>query len=136
LDSNNRTLLGDIYTERKEAILCVLTSIQTIKEWGKVMCRVSRYGSSMAVGGNAATAADEQEAHLIRFMQEGHNRDEDLLNVKWDIQVIKARLKSEPALGYALALNDTVFYSLSGQSYSQRQYCEFGPCQADSESWV
>jgi hypothetical protein len=136
LDSNNRTLQGDIYTERKEAILCVLTSIQTIKEWGKVMCRVSRYGSSMAVGGNAATAADEQEAHLIRFMQEGHNRDEDLLNVKWDIQVIKARLKSEPALGYALALNDTVFYSLSGQSYSQRQYCEFGPCQADSESWV
>lgn len=136
LDSNNRTLLGDIYTERKEAILCVLTSIQTIKEWSKVMCRVSRDGSSMAVGGNAATAADEQEAHLIRFMQEGHNRDEDLLNVKWDIQVIKARLKSEPALGYALALNDTVFYSLSGQSYSQRQYCEFGPCQADSESWV
>nr|WP_314580326.1 hypothetical protein [uncultured Pseudomonas sp.] len=135
-DLENRTLLGDVYAERKEAIICVLKSIQTIKEWSKVMCRVSRDGSNTAVGGNAATAADEQEAHLIRFMQEGHNRDEDLLNVKWDIQVIKARLKSEPALGYALALNDTVFYSLSGQSYSQRQYCEFGPCQDDSESWV
>jgi hypothetical protein len=136
MDADNRTLLGDIYAERKEAILCVLTSIQTIREWSKVMCRISRDGSSAAVGGNADTVADEQEGHLIRFMQEGYNRDEDFLNVKWDIQVVKARLKSEPALGYALALNDTVFYSLSGQSYSQRRSCEFGPCQADSESWV
>jgi hypothetical protein len=136
LDVENRTIVGDIYAERKEAIICVLKSIQTIKEWSKVMCRVSRDGLNTAVGGNAATAADEQEAHLIRFMQEGHNRDEDLLNVKWDIQVVKARLKSEPALGYALALNDTVFYSLSGQSDSRRRYCEFGPCQADTESWV
>ncbi|WP_341522087.1 hypothetical protein AABC73_01035 [Pseudomonas sp. G.S.17] len=122
LDADNRTLLGDIYVDRKEAIICVLTSIQTISEWSKVMCRITANGSSLRGENSEAEIVKEQAQHLVRFLQEGHNRAQDLLN-------IFKRLKKEIALGYALDMNDTEFYQLNtmpNPDFPKR--CDFGPC--------
>lgn len=135
-DLRNRTIGLDIYADRKEAIVCVLTSIQTIGEWYKVLCRLSENGSDLAADGNVSSVAESNEAHLIRFLQEGHNRDDDLRKAKWNIQVVKARIKNDANLGYALALNDTSYYSLTSELSTIRQACEFGPCEIVSKSWV
>lgn len=137
VDFENRTLLGDIYRDRKEAIICVLTSIQTVAEWNKVMCRMTTDGSSLVGERNEAEVAKEQEEHLVRFLQEGCNRDEDLKKAKWDIQVVYNRLKKNIAWGWALDMNDTTFYQLNSMPlhpYSQR--CPFGRCEAESSRLV
>jgi hypothetical protein len=135
-DKENRTWSLDIYAERKEAVICVLRSIQTAAEWNKVMCRISEDGSSMAQSGSAFDVAIEQENHLIRFLQEGYNRDDDLRRAKSTIQIVKARLKLEITLGYALAFNDTPYYLLNNQSNPYRQLCALSPCGTESERLV
>jgi hypothetical protein len=130
IDPDNRTLSGDIYRDRKEAVICVLTSIQTVAEWNKVMCRMTIDGSSLRNGGSEAEVVEEQTRHLVRFLQEGYNRDKDL-------HKIYKRLKAEVALGYALAMNDTAFYqlnSLPNPHFPQR--CQFGPCDGESGQFV
>jgi hypothetical protein len=125
LDADNITLLGDIYADRKEAIICVLTSVQTISEWSKVMCRITTDGSSLRGENSEADVAKEQAQNLVRFLQEGHNRSKDLIN-------ILNRLKKEIALGYALDMNDTVFYRFStmpNPDFPKR--CDFGPCESE-----
>jgi len=126
LDADNITLLGDIYSDRKEAVICVLTSIQTISEWSKVMCRITADGSSLRGENNEADVAKEQAQNLVRFLQEGHNRSKDLIN-------ILNRLKKEIALGYALDMNNTMFYQLTtmpNPDFPKR--CDFGPCESEA----
>ena len=130
LDPENRTLLGDIYPDRKEAIVCVLRSIQTIEEWNKVMCRITTDGSSLAGESSETEVVKDQVEHLVRFLQEGHNRDEDLLKTY-------KRLKKTIAWGHALDMNDTVYYQLNTQpNHHYPQRCMFGPCEAESNQFV
>lgn len=139
LDPENRTLLGDIYPDRKEAIICVLRSIQTVTEWNKVMCRITTDGSNLIGERNEADVVKEQEQHLVRFLQEGYNRDEDLqkAKAKWDIQVVYNRLKRSIAWGWALDMNDTSYYQLNSLPNSHfPQRCQFGPCEAESSRLV
>lgn len=60
----------------------MLKSIQTVSEWNKVMCRMSVDGRNLANGKDEALVVDEQEQHLIRFLQEGLNRDQDMHDAK------------------------------------------------------
>ncbi|MCQ3032712.1 hypothetical protein NLO88_18845 [Pseudomonas syringae] len=125
LDADNITLLGDIYADRKEAVICILTSIQTISEWIKVMCRITADGSSLRGDNSEAKVVEAQAQHLVRFLQQGHNRAQELIH-------IFNRLKKEIALGYALDMNDTAFYQLnSAPNPDFPRCCDFGPCESE-----
>ena len=138
-DSENRSsLLLDIYPERKEAIIQVLCSIQTRREWIKVMCHRSNDGSDLAQIGDKELVVKEQEQELLEFLREGFNRDQDMKRraaelAAQELSEIYLRLKTgqELSWGYALAMNNTRWYNLNrapNPHFPQR--CEFGPCEA------
>jgi hypothetical protein len=134
LDLANRGsgLISDIYKDRKEAVVCVLRSIQTKAEWRKVFCRVNRDGLNTASDGDEYGVVNKQEDHLVRFLQEGRNRDEDMYKAKAELVSIYDRIRAGAAWGYALAMNDSIFYQLNSfpnPHYPQR--CKFGPCDTD-----
>ncbi|HEM0129378.1 TPA: ATPase, partial [Escherichia coli] len=97
-------LLPDIYHDRKEAVIQVLNSIQTRREWIKVMCHRSQDGSDLTQGdkNSEEKVTEEQKRQLTEFLQEGFNRDQELSE-------IYNRLKTGQQLsrGYALAMNNT-----------------------------
>lgn len=127
----NRSLSGDIYASRKDAVVCILTSIQTVCEWNEVMCRIDENGLKTSTADDLFAEVAAAEAHLIRFLQEGYNRDLDMLEAKQRIRAVYARLKKKSTLGYALALNDTAAYRFGhndNPSFPHR--CAFGPCDA------
>ena len=126
VDPGSRSMDGDIYHERKIAVICILTSIQTVSEWHSVMCRMTADGSKLSGSGFQTTK--KQEQHLVRFLQEGKNVDDALTQHKFNIEIIFNRLKTEPAVGYALAMNDSQFYDLhctSNPHFPDR--CNVGP---------
>jgi hypothetical protein len=138
-DPENRgSLLLDIYFERKEAVIQVLCSIQTRREWLKVLCHRSQDGSDLAQNKDEETVVKEQERQLIGFLREGFNRDQDMKRraaelAAQEIAEIYHRLKTEQELswGYALAMNNTRWYNLNrapNPHFPQR--CEFGPSDA------
>lgn len=137
-DPQNRgSLLLDIYPERKEAIIQVLCSIQTRREWLKVMCHRSKDGSDLAQNGDEELVVKEQEKELLKFLREGFNRDQDMKRraaelAAQELSEIYLRLKTgqELSWGYALAMNNTRWYNLNrapNPHFPQR--CEFGPCE-------
>ncbi|MNB92285.1 ATPase [Pseudomonas sp. ACN5] len=135
LDFENRGdgFIPDIYSDRKNAVIWVLKSIQTISEWNKIMCRMTPDGESLASDNDAALVVKQQEQHLVNFLQEGINRDQDMYKAKDELAVIYKNLKAEVAWGYALAMNDTVYYrlnSVSNSHYPAR--CAFGPYEDHS----
>lgn len=137
IDLENRTSLLDIYKDRKDAVIWVLTSIQTVIEWEKVLCHMTTDGSSLVGKTSAAEVAREQEAHLVRFLQEGYNRDEDLIKAKQELMQVYNRLKKTSAIGYALAMNNTSYYKFnSGPNYNYPQRCIFGPCASESSEYA
>lgn len=111
IDLDNRSWNGDIYRRRKEAIILILTSIQTTSEWRKVMCRMTADGSRLP--GSAVVVSKSQEEHLIRFLQEGRNRDEEFYRIRDSLAAIYGRLKEFPTAGYALSMNDSYYYSVN-----------------------
>ncbi|MCZ6098631.1 hypothetical protein O5189_03090 [Escherichia coli] len=138
IDPENRgSLLMDIYAERKEAVIQVLCSIQTRREWIKVMCHRSRDGSDLAKNGDEELVVKEQERQLTEFLQEGFNRDQDMKRraaelAALELSEIYYRLKTgqELSWGYALAMNNTPWYNVNrapNPHFPQR--CEFGPCE-------
>lgn len=138
-DPENRgSLLLDIYPQRKEAVIQVLYSIQTRREWIKVMCHRSQNGSNLAQNGDEELVVKEQERQLHEFLREGFNRDQDMKRRAAELAVLELseiyhRLKTEQELswGYALAMNNTRWYNLNrspNPHFPQR--CEFGPCEA------
>ncbi|WP_449104525.1 hypothetical protein [Pseudomonas mohnii] len=139
LDWENRGdgLIPDIYSDRKEAVIWVLKSIQTVAEWNKVFCRMTSNGESLASGNDEVSVVRQQEQHLVNFLQEGINRDEDMYKAKHELTVIYDGLKSGIAWGYALAMNDTYYYrlnSLANPNYPGR--CAFGPCEEPPTNFV
>lgn len=144
-DPDNRgSLLLDIYFERKEAVIQVLCSIQTRREWLKVMCHRSPDGADLAQGGSEQQVAAEQERQLREFLQEGFNRDGEMDRRAAELAALKLteihnRLKTEQELswGYALEMNNTHWYDLNrapNPHFPQR--CEFSPCEATMTQMV
>lgn len=118
VDPGNRGsgVIPDLYQQRKEAVTLVLKSIQTRAEWYKVLCRMRSDGESMASDDNERLVAERQERYLVDFLRLGFNRDEDLYRAKRELAAVFERLKVEPARGYALAMNDTIFYQLNDRA--------------------
>ncbi|MFJ3487339.1 hypothetical protein ACIPL1_28545 [Pseudomonas sp. NPDC090202] len=135
IDLANRSWVGDIYHRRKEAIILILNSIQTQSEWRKVMCRMTVDGSKLP--GNSEKVSEDQKEHLIRFLQEGRNRDVELRDIRNGLANIYNGLKIEPALGYALSMNNTYYYQLNCDAnphYPVR--CDFGDLAESSNKIV
>jgi hypothetical protein len=129
--------LPDIYSDRKEAVIWVLRSIQTHVEWRKVFCCMTPDGSNLAEGENELEVTERQEQQLVGFLQEGFNRDQDLHRAKRELAIIYDRIRPGAVWGYALAMNDSFFYqlnSLDNNLFPGR--CTFGPCEADADRWV
>ncbi|MCZ7841438.1 ATPase [Leclercia adecarboxylata] len=125
LDINNRGdgIIPDIYHDRKKAVLNILSSIQTRREWTKVMTHCSKDGTDLALSHSMSEDALEawQESELRTFLQEGLNRDDEL-------DIIKSRIRDQVAWGYALAMNNTYDYKLAqGTNPLYPRMGEFGP---------
>lgn len=136
-DNRGKNWIPDLYQERKEAVNWVLRSIQTQAEWRKVLCRMTADGISLAQGGNELVVVKQQEQHLVNFLQEGVNQDQELYKAKGELTAIYDRLKETVAWGYALAMNDTEYYDLNrvaNPHYPRR--CTFGPCEEQSIQMV
>ncbi|CAG8870528.1 hypothetical protein PS627_04028 [Pseudomonas fluorescens] len=119
LDSENRGsgLILDFYQLRKEAVTLVLKSIQTRAEWRKIFCRITASGESMASEDSEVDVIQLQERYLVDFLRMGFNRDQDLHRAKQELVAIFERLKSEPASGFALTMNDAIYYKLNYKSH-------------------
>ena len=108
-DVNNRGdgIIPDIYNDRKQAVLVVLHSIQTQREWFQVFSHYNATGDNLA-GGNSALkymVAQNKMNELRRFLQEGLNKDDEM-------DKIYRNLNAKPAWGYALSMNNTLPYCL------------------------
>lgn len=124
-DINNRGdgIIPDIYHDRKTAIIHILSSIQTQREWIKVMTHCTPDGEDLALSQPLSRDAlvAWQESALRTFLQEGRNRDDEL-------DEIKARIRQHVAWGYALAMNNTYDYQLAqGENPLYPRMGEFGP---------
>ncbi|QGU89187.1 ATPase [Erwinia sorbitola] len=107
-DNRGDEFIPDIYGSRKAAILVILHSIQTQREWFQVLSRINANGEDLA-GGNSALkymVAQNKMNELRRYLQEGRDRDNEMDN-------IYRALKIKPCIGYALAMNNTWAYRLA-----------------------
>jgi len=125
VDINNRGdgFIPDIYHDRKKAIINILSTIQTRREWTKVMTHCSKDGTDLALSHPMSEDAlvSWQESELRTFLQEGLNRDDEL-------DIIKSRIRDQVAWGYALAMNNTYDYKLAqGTNPLYPRMGEFGP---------
>jgi len=125
----------DRYGERKEAVLCVLRSIQSKPEWHKVLSRVNAQGNGPSEGYDELDAVERHERSLVDFLELGRDRDREFYEIKYErseLAIIYDRLKEFGSSGYALAMNDTVYYKLNvGRNPNYPRRCKFGPCSAD-----
>lgn len=138
VDINNQGdwILADTGTYRKKAVLLILSSIQTKREWKKVLARISKYG--MPISGNEDAIVKQQEIMLREFLQIGFNRDKEMdvlidkLNLH-DFQELVKRLKNNPTYGYPFSPNCTKQYALhfdDNPFYSS--LCYFPPVNSDA----
>lgn len=135
IDPGNIEFL-DRYGERKEAVLCVLRSVQTKPEWRKVFSRVNSQGDSSLEDYSELDAVERHERNLVDFLKLGlKNRDREFYEIKderSELAIIYDRLKEFSSSGYALAMNDTAYYKLNvGRNPNYPRRCKFGPCGAD-----
>lgn len=142
IDINNQGdgFLPDTNRNRKTAVLYILSSIQTKREWKKVLSRISKDGT--ALPGNEDTVVKLAEENIRNFLQRGFNKDKELeavidkLELREFNQVFK-RLKENPAYGYAFSPNCTKQYFLhcdDNPFYSS--LCHFGPVNSEyKQKW-
>lgn len=120
-------LVPDIYQQRKEAVIWVLRSIQTLTEWRKVLCRITADGSSLASDGDEEATEKKQEQSLVEFLQLGFDRDGDLRKAKEELYYVRGCIRAESSWGYALAMNNTEYYGLNyGVNPAFPDRCDFG----------
>jgi len=127
LDNYGVDLMPDRFQQRKEAVVLVLRSIQTRREWQKVLSRVSRDGTSLVKDSDVHAVVRRKEQELIEFLQLGFNRDEDLLRERARVEEVFESLKGI-SWGYALAMNDSIYYRLNtGANPSYPESRSYGP---------
>jgi len=112
LDTENYGAVLDIYSDRKEAVLNVLRSIQTKSEWQQVMLHRSDTGKV-----DYSKSMEMQEDELRVFLDEGRSRKKEFdmikIEIKDEIDLIYSRLKTDVSWGYALAMNDSFEYKVN-----------------------
>ena len=127
-DNMGANLVPDFFQRRKEAVIWVLRSIQTLVEWRKVLCRITVDGSSQAGEGDEAVVEKREEQGLVEFLQIGFDRDDDLRKAKGELYAIRRSIRLESSWGYALVMNNTEYYRLNyGVNPSFPDRCKFGP---------
>lgn len=117
VDINNQgdSFLPDTGKNRKTAVLYILSSIQTKREWKKVLARITKEGTVFP--GNEDAIVNLAQKNLTAFLQIGFNRDKELeaiidkLNMR-DFDEVVNRLKNNPAYGYAFSPNCSKQYFL------------------------
>ena len=117
IDINNQgdDFLPDTNKNRKTAVLYILSSIQTKREWKKVLTRITKEGTVFP--GNEDAVVKLAQENLAAFLQIGFNRDKELediidkLNLR-DFDEVLNRLKNNPAYGYAFSPNCSKQYYL------------------------
>ncbi|HDQ0247544.1 TPA: hypothetical protein P7Q55_000348 [Escherichia coli] len=117
IDINNQGdgFLPDTGKNRKTAVLYILSSIQTKREWKKVLTRITKEGTVFP--GNEDATVKLAQTNLTAFLQIGFNRDKELeaiidkLNLR-DFDEVMNRLKTSPAYGYAFSPNCSKQYYL------------------------
>ncbi|MGB2535656.1 ATPase [Hafnia paralvei] len=123
-DNYGDSFLRDIYSTRKEAVISVLTSIQTENEWFKVFTHRSKDGRSLAIEDNPthkSMVAKKQMNELREFLEVDKGRGDEM-------DVIYSRLRSRPAWGYPLCWNDSELYRLcSGANPFYPKLAKFSP---------
>ncbi|WP_343645669.1 ATPase [Enterobacter sp.] len=123
IDNRGNGIIPDIYHDRKQAVLVVLHSIQTQREWFQVFSHYNATGADLADGNSALKymVAQNKMNELRRFLQEGLNKDDEM-------DKIYRNLNPTPAWGYALTMNNTLPYRLFrvDNPFYPRQ-CEFSP---------
>lgn len=130
IDTDNRgdKIIPDIYSDRKNAIIIILASIQTQKEWFEVFSHCTADGSSLS-GGNPALkymVSQKQMNNLRDFLQEGMNRDHEM-------ETIYRRLRVNPAWGYPLVWNNSEAYRLyNGVNLLYSKSAMFSPSSESS----
>ncbi|MFH7826717.1 hypothetical protein [Kluyvera chengduensis] len=115
IDINNQGdgFFPDTNKNRKTAVLYILSSIQTKREWKKVLTRITKDGSIFP--GNEDTIVELAQKNLKTFLQIGLNRDKELEDIinrldLRDFDEVVRRLKNNPARGYAFSPNCTKQY--------------------------
>ncbi len=142
IDINNQGdgFLPDTGKNRKTAVLYILSSIQTKREWKKVLTRITKEGT--AVPGNEDTIVKLAQENLTAFLQIGFNRDKELEDIidklsLRDFNEVVNRLKNNPAYGYAFSPNCSKQYFLHcDDNPFYTSLCHFVPVDAQyKQKW-
>ncbi|MDI9280453.1 hypothetical protein QMZ65_24885 [Pantoea sp. EABMAA-21] len=132
IDNSENGLLPipDTAHQRKKAVLTILSSIQTKREWAEVLIRMTGNGEKVAgapISKLGQARLIKQQEELIRTaLQIGINQDHRLNEMikrleLQDFREVYRRLKEKPAFGYPFAPNCTKQYAL---------YCDDNPWYA------
>ena len=109
--------LPDTGHERKKAVLTILSSIQTRREWVEVLVRMTASGDKIPAAMPEAQQVEHQEQVIRTFLQIGLDQDKKLdelitqLELR-DFRETYQRLKEKPAFGYPFAPNCSKQYAL------------------------
>ena len=133
VDINNQGdgFLPDTGKNRKTAVLYILSSIQTKREWKKVLSRITKNGTAFA--GSEDNAVELAQKNLKIFLQIGFNRDKELEDIidrleLRDFEAVTNRLKGNPTYGYSFSANCTKQYlSQCDDNPFYTSLCDFEP---------
>lgn len=142
IDINNQGdgFLPDTNKDRKRAVLHILSSIQTKREWKKVLTRITKEGTVFP--GDEDAVVKLAQKNLSVFLQIGFNQDQELeaiidkLNLR-DFDEVMSRLKNNPAYGYAFSPNCSKQYFLNCDNNPfYTSLCHFVPVDAQyKQKW-
>lgn len=142
IDINNQGdgFVPDTNKNRKTAVLHILSSIQTKREWKKVLTRITKDGT--AFPGNEDAVVILAQENLKRFLQIGRDRDKELDDIIDKLQLrdfneVVNRLKNNPAYGYAFSPNCSKQYFLHCDDNAfYTSLCNFEPMNSQyQQKW-
>ncbi|MCH2697896.1 hypothetical protein OGY14_02050 [Citrobacter sp. Cpo073] len=117
IDINNQGdgFIPDTNHERKKAVLFILSSIQTKREWKKVLTRITAMGT--VYPGNEDAIVKMAQKNIRIFLQTGIDSDDDLDDIidkleLRDFDELVSRLKEKPTYGYSFSPNCSKQYKL------------------------
>lgn len=117
IDINNQGdgFIPDTNHERKKAVLFILSSIQTKREWKKVLTRITAMGT--VYPGNEDAIVKMAQKNIRIFLQTGIDSDDELDDIidkleLRDFDELVSRLKEKPTYGYSFSPNCSKQYKL------------------------
>jgi hypothetical protein len=133
IDINNQGdgFIPDTNHERKKAVLFILSSIQTKREWKKVLTRITATGT--VYPGNEDAIVKMAQKNIRIFLQMGIDSDDELDNIidkleLRDFDELVSRLKEKPTYGYSFSPNCSKQYKLHcDDNPFYRSLCHFVP---------